>query len=64
MIAFEDAEGEALSGDQSCTLDLPADLFWSVTLCEAENASGLDIGQPFPSLGKLNGPCCADRTPS
>lgn len=27
-----------------------------MTLYEAENASGLDNGQPFPSLGKLNKP--------
>ncbi|WGF88518.1 DUF1254 domain-containing protein [Marinivivus vitaminiproducens] len=60
MIAFDDAEGEPLVGDQSYTLslppDIPAELFWSVTLYEAENASGLDNGQPFPSLGKLNNP--------
>jgi Protein of unknown function (DUF1214) len=30
-------------------------MFWQVTLYEAENASGLDNGQPFPSLGKLLG---------
>ena len=60
MIAFEDAEGAPLSGDESYTLNLPADipaeLFWSVTLYEAENASGLDNGQPFPSLGTLDRP--------
>lgn len=60
MIGFEDADGEPLLGDQSYVLNLPADipaeLFWSVTLYEAENASGLDNGQPFPSLGKLNEP--------
>ena len=60
MIAFEDADGDALVGDRRYTLDLPAnipaELFWSVTLYEAENASGLDNGQPFPSLGKLNEP--------
>jgi hypothetical protein len=60
MIAFEDAEGDPLVGDQSYVLnlppDIPAELFWSVTLYEAENASGLDNGQPFPSLGKLDNP--------
>jgi len=60
MIGFEDADGDPLVGDQSYTLDLPpdipAELFWSVTLYEAENASGLDNGQPFPSLGKLDEP--------
>ncbi|MFC7338633.1 DUF1254 domain-containing protein [Haloferula chungangensis] len=60
MIGFKDADGEWLDGENNYTLDLPKDipaaLFWSVTLYEAENASGLDNGQPFPSLGKLNKP--------
>lgn len=60
MIAFKDADGNWLDGQNSYTLqlpkDIPAALFWSVTLYEAENASGLDNGQPFPSLGKLNKP--------
>lgn len=60
MIAFEDADGAPLVGDNSYTIrlpkDIPAGLFWSVTLYEAENASGLDNGQPFPSLGKLDKP--------
>ncbi|MEQ5766887.1 DUF1254 domain-containing protein [Halomonas sp. H33-56] len=64
MIAFEDADGEPLGGDQHYTLtlppDIPAELFWSVTLYEAENASGLDNGQPFPSLGKLDEPAQED----
>ena len=64
MIGFKDADGDPLVGDQSYTLNLPADipakLFWSVTLYEAENASGLDNGQPFPSLGKLNQPAQND----
>jgi hypothetical protein len=36
-------------------LDLDA-RFWSVTLYEAENASGLANGQPFPSLGSRDKP--------
>lgn len=60
MIAFEDADGDALVGDKSYKVnlpkDIPAELFWSVTLYEAENASGLDNGQPFPSKGKLDNP--------
>ncbi|UUO04706.1 DUF1254 domain-containing protein [Blastopirellula sp. J2-11] len=64
MIAFKDAEGEWLNGEKSYKLHLPpnipADLFWSVTLYEAENASGLANGQPFPSLGKLNNPAQQD----
>ena len=60
MIAFEDADGQPLDGDLSYTVNLPANipakLFWSVTLYEAENASGLANGRPFPSLGKLDKP--------
>ncbi|MVT68139.1 DUF1254 domain-containing protein [Bradyrhizobium pachyrhizi] len=60
MIAFQDSDGDALAGDRSYKVnlpkDIPAELFWSVTLYEAENASGLDNGQPFPSLGKLDRP--------
>jgi hypothetical protein len=60
MIAFKDAAGDWLNGENNYKLtlpkDIPAALFWSVTLYEAENASGLDNGQPFPSLGKLDKP--------
>lgn len=60
MIAFEDGSGQPLDGGNSYTVTLPAnipaELFWSVTLYEAANASGLANGQPFPSLGKLNHP--------
>ena len=60
MIAFNDKDGKALIGGRSYKVNLPpnipAELFWSVTLYEAENASGLANGQPFPSLGKLNHP--------
>jgi hypothetical protein len=60
MIAFEDADGHPLDGDARYKLHLPANipakLFWSVTLYEAENASGLNNGRPFPSLGMLDKP--------
>jgi len=60
MVAFKDADGNWLDGQNSYELNLPkgipAALFWSVTLYEAENGSGLANGQPFPSLGKLNKP--------
>ena len=36
--------------------NIPAANFWSVTLYEAENASGLPNGQPFPSLGSRDKP--------
>jgi hypothetical protein len=35
---------------------IPAANFWSLTLYEAENASGLANGQPFPSLGARDKP--------
>jgi hypothetical protein len=35
---------------------MPAANFWSMTLYKAENASGLDNGQPFPSLGSRDMP--------
>jgi len=60
MIGFTDSEGTPLSGDSSYRINLPpnipAALFWSVTLYEAENASGLANGQPFPSLGSRDKP--------
>lgn len=60
MIAFTDGEGEPLSGGRDYRLNLPANIpaanFWSVTLYEAENASGLANGQPFPSLGSRDRP--------
>jgi hypothetical protein len=55
MIAFTDNAGEPLSGGGHYRLNLPANIpaanFWSITLYEAENASELANGQPFPSLG-------------
>jgi|SRR5208283_5445849 len=60
MIAFTDSEGTPLSGGSNYRLNLPANIpagnFWSVTLYEAENASGLPNGQPFPSLGLRDKP--------
>ena len=60
-IAFDDAEGKPLSGDVSYKLTLPpnvpAKLFWSLTLYEAENASGLATdARRFPSLGSRDKP--------
>jgi hypothetical protein len=60
MFSFTDSEGAPLSGGSSYRLNLPAKIpaanFWSVTLYEAENASGLANGQPFPSLGSRDKP--------
>ena len=61
QIAFVDASGDPLSGDASYRLTLPPDVpaanFWSVTLYEAANASGLATdARRFPSLGSRDKP--------
>jgi hypothetical protein len=61
QIAFNDADGAPLDGDRSYKLTLPpevpAKLFWSLTLYEAENASGLATdARRFPSLGSRDNP--------
>jgi hypothetical protein len=60
MIAFTDGAGTPLSGGSNYRVKLPASIpaanFWSVTLYEAENASGLANGRPFPSLGLRDKP--------
>ena len=60
MIGFTDSDSTPLSGGSHYRLSLPANIpaanFWSVTLYEAENASGLANGQPFPSLGSRDKP--------
>lgn len=60
-VGFNDAEGKPLSGDASYKVtlppDVPAKLFWSLTLYEAENASGLATDKRrFPSLGSRDKP--------
>lgn len=60
-IAFNDAANDPLSGDNNYKLtlppDVPAELFWSLTLYEAENASGLATeARRFPSLGSRDEP--------
>ena len=60
MIGFTDSAGTPLSGGSNYRVNLPANIpagnFWSMTLYEAENASGLANGQPFPSLGSRDQP--------
>jgi hypothetical protein len=60
MIAFTDSTNTPLSGEANYRLKLPPNIpaanFWSVTLYEAENASGLANGQLFPSLGSRDKP--------
>ena len=60
MIAFTDGQGTPLSGGSNYKVNLPAEIpaanFWSLTLYETENASGLANGQAFPSLGSRDKP--------
>jgi hypothetical protein len=60
VMAFTDSKGVPLTGATNYRLTLPKDIpaanFWSVTLYEAENGSGLANGQPFPSLGSRDQP--------
>jgi hypothetical protein len=60
-IAFNDTDDMPLSGDSSYKVTLPPNvpvaLFWSLTLYEAENASGLATeARRFPSLGSRDKP--------
>jgi hypothetical protein len=60
MVGFTDSAGTPLSGGASYRVKLPPNIpaanFWSLTLYEAENASGLANGEPFPSLGSRDKP--------
>ncbi|HWC19086.1 MAG TPA: DUF1254 domain-containing protein [Terriglobales bacterium] len=60
MMGFTDSNGAPLVGENTYRLNLPANVpaanFWSITLYESENASGLANGQPFPSLGSRDKP--------
>ena len=60
MIGFTDSDGTALSGGTNYKINLPPNIpagnFWSVTLYDAENASGLANGQHFPSFGSRDKP--------
>ena len=57
---FRDADGDFLSGGSAYKLHLPpgipAKLFWSVTVYNNRTGSGLDNGQPFPSLNAMDKP--------
>lgn len=57
---FFDADGDYLSGDRNYKLHVPKDvpvaLFWSVTVYDPITGSGLDNGQPFPSLNTMDKP--------
>jgi hypothetical protein len=57
---FLDSSGAFLSGSNSYKLslpkDIPVELFWSVTVYNSITGSGLDNGQPFPSLNAMDRP--------
>jgi hypothetical protein len=57
---FRDADGDLLSGGKSYKLHLPtgipAKLFWSVTVYDGDNSSGLDNGKPLPSINSMDRP--------
>jgi hypothetical protein len=59
-MAYFDSESKPLVGGSNYRLHLPpnvpAAIFWSVTLYDAANSSGLANGQPFPSLGSRDKP--------
>jgi len=59
-VTFVDAKGEFLHGDRQYKLNLPKDipaaLFWSVTAYDPVTGSGLDSGQPFPSINTMDKP--------
>ena len=56
--AYRDSEGDYLLGGIAYKLhfppDIPAANFWSITLYNAKNASGVKNGQPYPSLSSLD----------
>jgi len=60
MMGFTDSDGAPLSGGTNYRVNLPAKIpariFWSMTLYDAANSSGLANGQPFPSLGSRDKP--------
>jgi len=57
---FRDKDGDFLEGGKSYSLHLPPNIpaanFWSVTVYDALTGSGLDNGQPFPSLNQMDKP--------
>ncbi|WP_433703990.1 DUF1254 domain-containing protein [Paraburkholderia sacchari] len=59
-VTFRDKDGKFLDGGNSYALHLPPNIpaknFWSATVYDATTASGLDNGQPFPSLNQMDKP--------
>lgn len=58
--AWRDSDGNFLEGSNTYQLHLPPDVpaanFWSVTVYDSINASGLENGQPLPSLNSMDKP--------
>jgi hypothetical protein len=57
---FMDADGDFLNGGQNYVLhvpkDIPAALFWSVTVYDPITGSSLEKGHAFPSLNTIDKP--------
>ena len=57
---FVDSKGEFLRGQNRYKLrfpkGIPVALFWSVTIYDSINATGVDNGQPFPSINMMDKP--------
>lgn len=59
--AYRDSKGDYLRGEETYQITFPpnppANLFWSLTVYDAETASGVDApGQDYPSLNSMNDP--------
>ncbi|UGT58632.1 DUF1214 domain-containing protein [Nocardia asteroides] len=57
--AYKDSDGNYLRGENTYRIDLPADapadILWSLTVYDAETASGVDApGQTYPSLNSMD----------
>jgi hypothetical protein len=59
-ITLLDADGDPFDGSKGYKLhlppDIPAKLFWSVTLYDPTTGAGIDNGQPFPSINQMDNP--------
>ncbi len=57
-MGMRDANGDFLNGSNSYKLEVPpnvpAKIFWSVSVYNAFSASGVDNGQPFPSINSMD----------
>jgi hypothetical protein len=60
LAEYSDADGDHLQGSKNYKLhvpkDVPAAIFWSVTVYDPITGAGLDNGQPFPSINTMDKP--------